>query len=191
VDRLGQYLNRGQARGPAAVVVHRLDRDTSGLLVFARRPDVATRLIRQFAEHHPDRQYVALAAGVLTRDRDTIRTHLSTDRALNQRSGPEGDLAITHLEVQRRYRDVTVVAVRLETGQRNQIRVHLAELGHPVLGDTRYRPDLAAHPAWPYRRIALHARSLGFTHPVTGRPLRLEAEVPREMRQAEEVLRRG
>ena len=190
VDRLNAHLKRGQVRGPTVGVVHRLDRDTSGLLVFARRPEIATRLIRQFAEHHPDRQYVALAAGRIVRDRDTIRSYLSTDRALNQRSGPEGDLAVTHYEVQRRYRDVTAVAVRLETGQRNQIRVHLAELGHPVLGDVRYRPDLASHPAWPYPRLALHARSLGFAHPVHGRPLVFEAELPREFQQAEDVLRR-
>jgi 23S rRNA pseudouridine1911/1915/1917 synthase len=76
--------------------------------------------------------------------------------------------------------DVTLVAVRLETGRRNQIRVHFAEMGHPVLGDRRYGAAQAAHPAWLYRRLALHAASLGFSHPVTGEPLEFHAPLPRE-----------
>ncbi|MGH8248767.1 MAG: RluA family pseudouridine synthase, partial [Gammaproteobacteria bacterium] len=74
----------------------------------------------------------------------------------------------------------SLVQVWLETGRRNQIRVHFAEAGHPVLGDPRYRPDLAAHPHWPYKRLALHAQVLGFEHPITGVPLRFESPLPAE-----------
>jgi 23S rRNA pseudouridine1911/1915/1917 synthase len=80
------------------------------------------------------------------------------------------------------------VQVRLETGRRNQIRVHFAEAGNPVLGDPRYRPDQAAHPHWPHERLALHARLLGFEHPITGQPLRFEAPLPDEM---ERFIRKG
>jgi 23S rRNA pseudouridine1911/1915/1917 synthase len=78
-----------------------------------------------------------------------------------------------------------LVEVRLETGRRNQIRIHLADLGHPILGDPRYRRDLATHRAWPYRRIALHAESLGFVHPTTGLPLRFVAQWPQEFRDCQ------
>ena len=116
---------------------------------------------------------------------------MRTDRALNQKSvnqksggrgqaEDKGELAITHYKVQHRFQDATLVSVRLETGRRNQIRVHLAEHGHPVLGDQRYQPEQAAHTRWPYKRLALHARVLGFVHPVTGEKLRFEAALPPE-----------
>ena len=86
----------------------------------------------------------------------------------------EVEILGTHLE------GATVVQVRLETGRRNQIRVHFAEAGHPVLGDPRYEAELAQHARWPHQRLALHARLLGFEHPVTGQALRLESPLPAE-----------
>jgi 23S rRNA pseudouridine1911/1915/1917 synthase len=83
--------------------------------------------------------------------------------------------------VARRLTDMTFVKVWLETGRRNQIRVHFAESGHPVLGDPRYEPELAAHRLWPYKRLALHARQLGLEHPITGQHLRFESPLPAEM----------
>ena len=80
-----------------------------------------------------------------------------------------------------RLKGFTHVRVWLETGRRNQIRVHFAEAGHPVIGDPRYEPQLAAHRRWPYKRLALHARQLAFDHPVTGRQLRFESPLPAEM----------
>jgi 23S rRNA pseudouridine1911/1915/1917 synthase len=91
-----------------------------------------------------------------------------------------GQLAITHYRVVAHLDGATVVQVRLETGRRNQIRVHFAEAGHPVLGDPRYEAELARHPRWPHQRLALHARLLGFEHPVTGQALRLESPLPAE-----------
>jgi 23S rRNA pseudouridine1911/1915/1917 synthase len=98
------------------------------------------------------------------------------------RQGSRGKLAITHYRVQKELRDMTVVEVRLETGRRNQIRVHFADYGHPVLGDPRYSRKKAIHDRWPRNRIALHAISLGFDHPVTGARLLFECEAPTLMK---------
>jgi 23S rRNA pseudouridine1911/1915/1917 synthase len=182
VERLSGYLARGRARQPRVSVVHRLDRETSGLLVFGRTPAVARMVSDQFAARKPEREYAAIVAGRVEEERGEIRSRLATDKALNQRSvgGGKGELAVTRFEVRERWADATTVAVWLETGRRNQIRVHFAERGQPVLGDRRYRVETARHPAWPYERLALHARVLGFRHPVTGEELRFEAALPPE-----------
>lgn len=182
-DLLAHHLAKGQGRRRPVSVVHRLDRETSGVLVFGRNPKVAKTISDQFAAHKPERIYVVLVAGLVTQDKGTIRSHLATDKSLNQKSvrpGDKGELAITHYEVVARYEDVTRLQVRLETGRRNQIRVHVSEMGHPVLGDERYMPETAAHSAWPYKRLALHAHVLGFRHPVTGKQVKFEAPIPRE-----------
>ncbi|WP_141735080.1 RluA family pseudouridine synthase [Oligoflexus tunisiensis] len=187
VDLLSNFLAGGQSRGAKVCVVHRLDRDTSGILVFGLRPAVAEDLIRQFAARKPEREYYAIVAGKLAQDQGEIRSLLQTDKALNQKSGSTGELAITHYRVIARYPDSTLVAVNLETGRRNQIRVHFAEMGHPILGDVRYERDRALHPSWPYKRLALHARMLGFSHPVTRRELRFETELPEEFKRFSRV----
>lgn len=207
--REGQTLvsrveRRLQDKDPQAKVfcVHRLDRDVSGVLVLAKSLQIAEQLRDQFAARKPDRQYIAIVAGVPRKPQDTIRSYLATDANLNRYSVPPptsksksnsekgeqrnaeytGELAITHYKVRHTWTDSALVEVRLETGRRNQIRVHLAELGHPILGDPRYRADLATHRAWPYRRIALHAESLGFIHPVSQEPVRFLAPWPQEFR---------
>ncbi len=183
VQRLARRL--GGASGPRRVqIVHRLDRGTSGLLVFAKSREVATALKRQFQERKPERMYWAIVAGQVTDSSGSFSSHLATDTRLNQYSTDQaerGKLAITHWEVVRRVRGATLLRVRLETGRRNQIRVHFAEDGHPVLGDTRYGEGREGHPEWEWRRLALHAGTLGFTHPETQRPLRFQTEMPRAM----------
>ncbi|MCY3004911.1 MAG: RluA family pseudouridine synthase [Planctomycetota bacterium] len=168
--------------------VHRLDRDVSGVLVMAKSLAVAEKLRNQFAQRKPDRQYIAIVAGNVENETGTVRNYLATDANLNRyavEDPSQGELAITHYSVRQRWHDTTLVEVRLETGRRNQIRIHLADLGHPILGDPRYRRDLATHRAWPYRRIALHAESLGFVHPTTGLPLRFVAQWPQEFRDCQ------
>ncbi len=163
--------------------VHRLDRGVSGLVVFAKGVPVAEKLRDQFAERKPRRHYLALVRGRMQADEGTYRSHLTTDKNLNRHStdDPErGQLAITHFQVAERFDDSTLVDVTLETGRRNQIRVHFAEDGHPVLGDQRYGGTAAQDPRWPYRRIALHARTLGLRHPVTGETLEFESPWPPE-----------
>jgi 23S rRNA pseudouridine1911/1915/1917 synthase len=182
-NALARYLSRSQRHTRHVAVVHRLDRDTSGLLVFAKRQQVANALKGQFRARKPEREYFAILAGVLEKPKGSFSTYLATDKSLNQYSTAHterGKLAVTHYEVVRTVPDATLVRVHLETGRRNQIRVHFAELGHPVLGDVRYQPDLARHRAWKVRRMALHAAALGFTHPETDREMKFESPLPDE-----------
>ncbi|MBM4003224.1 MAG: RluA family pseudouridine synthase [Planctomycetes bacterium] len=183
VDLLGQYLRRSRL-GHQAWTVHRLDRDVSGLLVFGKSEPCAAALRDQFAARKPERRYVAIVRGKLPADHGTFRSHLATDRDLNRYSTDDeeiGQLAITHYRVLQRAADTTLVEVRLETGRRNQIRVHFAEHGYPLLGDPRYGGPAPRHPRWPYRRVALHARTLGFQHPTTGQRMLFESRYPPEM----------
>ena len=185
VDRVSYYLKH-TSRRREALVVHRLDRGVSGLLVFAKSRTVLEQLKEQFKARKPERRYVAIVAGILKRSSGTFRSYLEMRKNLDQystRDEAKGQLAITHYRVLKALADTTVVEVRLETGRRNQIRVHFADAGHPVLGDPRYRPQDAAHERWPASRIALHALSLGFEHPATGKPLLFESEWPSTMQQ--------
>lgn len=167
VDLLSKALRR------EVHVVHRLDRDTSGLLVFAKSERAGRALMERWHEH--ERVYAAIASGVVKKDEGTIESRLVTDKNLNRRSarGRAGELARTRYRVITRLRDAnaTLLDVELDTGRRNQIRVHMAEMGHPLLGDVRYRG-----PAW--ERLALHARLLAITQPRTGERLRLESPLP-------------
>lgn len=190
ISQLNQQLQRQTPRSEA-FCVHRLDRGVSGVLVFAKSLEIAQRLRDQFAARKPRRRYLALVAGHVPSAEGTIRSHLATDKQLNRYSTTDesaGELAVTHYRVLKRWSEVTLIEVRLETGRRNQIRVHFAEMGHPVLGDRRYGAERAAHPSWPYRRIALHAESLGFTHPVTGRAMEFHVPPPPEFQRLEEKL---
>lgn len=183
IHALARYLQLRSHRARAHVV-HRLDRDVSGLLVFGKTHAAAEALQSQFEDRKPEREYAAIVHGIVPA-RGTFQSHLATGKSLQRHSTErpdEGELAITHFELIKTVRGASWVKVHLETGRRNQIRVHFAEAGHPVLGDERYRPDLAHHPRWRPKRLALHAVSLSFTHPVTGKPLRLQSALPAAMR---------
>jgi 23S rRNA pseudouridine1911/1915/1917 synthase len=179
VHEVSRMLSKGPRFTREALVVHRLDRDTSGLVVFACHPAARDRLMRNWAEH--DRVYAAVVAGVVIADDDVIQSRLITDRqSLQRRSSHRDDVgeeAITRFVVAARLVDATLLSVNLSTGRRNQIRVHLAERGHPVLGDERYG-GLGRHPRWDDRRLALHARLLAFAHPRTGAPLSFDTGLP-------------
>jgi 23S rRNA pseudouridine1911/1915/1917 synthase len=166
-SRVSHYL-RHTSRQREALVVHRLDRGVSGLLVFAKSPAMQRALQDQFKQRKPERVYIA-------------ETGDNLDQFTTSKQD-QGQLAITHYRVQKHLPDTTVVEVRLETGRRNQIRVHFADHGHPVLGDPRYSRRLAMHDRWPTNRIALHAISLGFKHPVTEKQTLFESELPKPMR---------
>jgi len=182
-DLVERYLHRPGARRRKIEVVQRLDRETSGLIVFGKDRRTGDALRAQFRDRKPLRVYFALVAGVIEEDGGTYDSRLETNRALTRYSTDDderGQRAVTHYRVEGRGADVTLVRVRLETGRRNQIRVQFAEALHPVLGDRRYRADLALHRLWPHQRLALHAAVLGFDHPVTGQEMRFEAPLPRE-----------
>lgn len=160
-------------------VVHRLDRDTSGVLVFAKNAYIKERLQELFAVHDIERVYIAIVHGKLNPPAGTFRSMLAEDRELKVRSGAEGKEAITHYRTIASGKRYAMLEVTLETGRRNQIRVHLAEAGHPIVGDTMYgrgRED-------DFGRLALHAKRLGFVHPRTGKKVVFESDLPREFRE--------
>jgi 23S rRNA pseudouridine1911/1915/1917 synthase len=187
IAALEQHVNRGAVqskRSRKLHVVQRLDRGVSGVLGVAKSGKVGLGLREQFAAHKPKRLYIAIVAGEMEQKKGAFRSHMATGRTLQrysvQDSPEKGERAVTHYEVLSTRHHATTVQVRLETGRRNQIRVHFAEAGHPVLGDRRYRPDLSVHPRWKAKRLALHAATLEFVHPETGKTMRFEAELPRE-----------
>ena len=180
VDRVSIYLGHSRSKREACLV-HRLDRDLSGLVIFGKHKQVATRLIEQFKQQKPSRVYAAIVAGVVSTDKGSFHSHLATGKSLERyvtRPSPTTELAITHYRVIRRMSDTTLVEVTLETGKRNQIRVQFANAEHPVLGDPRYKTELAMHPRWIRKRIALHAKSLGFEHPISGDAMQIESPLP-------------
>ncbi len=183
--KLRQWMQRNQPQS-MAICVHRLDRGVSGLLVFAKSYEVADLLRAQFADRKPERQYIAIVRGHLKAPKGTFRSYLATDSASLSRHSVQdpdgGELAITHYEVREQWGDCSLVSITLETGRRNQIRVHFAEAGHPVLGDPRYRSQEAEHRWWPHKRLALHAETLGLTHPETNELLRFSSPWPQEFR---------
>jgi 23S rRNA pseudouridine1911/1915/1917 synthase len=180
VDRVSLYLSHSR-RKRMACVVHRLDREVSGLLVFGKTESIAEALIDQFKQRKPERLYLAIVAGVIEADAGTFDGHLATGKNLDRfvtRPSKNTEAAITHFRVLRRMSDTTLVEAQLETGKRNQIRVHFADAGHPVLGDPRYKIKEAKHPRWIRQRIALHAQTLAFEHPVTHEQVKFESPVP-------------
>ncbi len=181
--RVNEHVKH-EGRGRGAFVVHRLDRGVSGLLMFGKTKDDAKLLQNQFRQRKPERQYDALVAGVVGPDSGEFRSYLATGSNLNRYSTDDedgGQLAVTHFQVKERLPDTTHVTVQLETGRRNQIRVHFAEAQHPVLGDNRYRSDLWENIPWAHKRFALHASTLGFTHPITGEAMRFSSPLPAEI----------
>lgn len=184
--------SRGQQ--PRLRVVHRLDKGTSGLVVFARTPLAERALGKQFHAHTVLRRYLALVPGRVQAQR--VQTNLVRDRGDGRRGSTlvegEGKVAITHLEVAEQLPGYTLVRCRLETGRTHQIRIHLAELGHPVCGDKVYvhgrdgrlREDRSGAP-----RLALHAAELGFEHPESRQLLRWEMPLPQDLQRLLERLR--
>lgn len=168
-------------RGERVHVVHRLDRDTSGVMLFAKSFDVREKLKETFATHDIERVYYAIVEGVPTKRTGTIRSHLrEDDRTFNVRSvddANQGKLAITHFETLETSGGFSLLEVRLETGRKNQVRVHLFESGTPVVGDSRY-----GRPSDPLGRLGLHAAVLGFKHPSTHKGLRFTAPLPDSFR---------
>ncbi len=182
LDAVNAHVSRRHHRARAAVV-HRLDRGTSGLLVFGKNPQIARELQAQFRVRKARREYAAIVAGDWHNPRELSRAGWPRRKVLQRysvRQGERGETAVTHYRVEHLLREATYVRVWLETGRRNQIRVHFAEAGHPVLGDERYRPDLARHRGWTARRLALHATVLGFEHPRTHSELCFESPLPGE-----------
>ena len=193
---VAHQLGRPARELPRLRVVHRLDRETSGLVVFARSALAERELGTQFRKHTVVRRYLAVVPGFLTPQ--TIRSHLVPDRGDGRRgSTPLPDVgkeAVTHVAVEERLPGYTVLSCRLETGRTHQIRIHLSEAGHPVCGDKVYcrKPtgevfeDKSGAP-----RLALHATELGFEHPATGGHLHWTMPLPGDLQKFVDRLKRG
>jgi 23S rRNA pseudouridine1911/1915/1917 synthase len=195
-DLLPGLLAEGRpGRRPPVIAVHRLDKDTSGLVVFARTPAAARHLGRQFREHSVERSYLALARGRAVPG--TITSHLVRDRGDGRRgSGTrpgEGQRAVTHVRVVEDLGAFTLIECRLETGRTHQIRIHLGEAGTPLCGERVYDRPPHGRPlpdASGARRVALHAATLGFVHPATGERRAWTSPLPPDMHELVARLRR-
>ena len=172
---LDDYFKKSRQKCTAHVV-HRLDRDTSGLMVYAK--DMETEQILEHNWHQIvyDRRYVAVLSGEMEQDEGTIENWLKDNKAYITYSSPVdngGKLAITHFHVLDRTTDHSLVEFKLETGRKNQIRVHAADMGHPVCGDVKY-----GNGDDPLHRLCLHAWLLCFEHPWTHQPMEFETTIP-------------
>ena len=189
----------GLAEVPRGGLVHRLDKDTSGLLVVARTLRAHTTLVAQLSERDVHRQYAAVVYGKMVaggRVDASIGRH-SRDR-LKQAVREDGREAVTHYRVRERFRALTSIECRLETGRTHQIRVHMAHIRHPLVGDSQYgtglklpkgASELLVEALRGFHRQALHAERLEFAHPADGRTIAVEAELPADMAALIEALR--
>jgi len=169
---------RANSKRPAEkiFIVHRLDREASGLLVFAKTIEAKENLQNQFKDHSARRRYVAVVEGKVSPEKFTISSYLAENsayRVYSARTAKMGKLAVTHIRVLERMRTNTRIEVELETGRKHQIRVHLAERGHPIAGDKTYGSC-----SNPFRRLALHAAHLEFRHPRTHEIMRFDSRSP-------------
>jgi 23S rRNA pseudouridine1911/1915/1917 synthase len=159
-------------------IVHRLDRDTSGVMVFAKNERVKALLQESWEPTTKERTYIAVAEKPFKEPAGTIRSYLNESKALivySSQNPDQGQLAITHYEVLKQNADFALLKVNLETGRKNQIRVHLQDLGHSIIGDKKYGAVTN-----PIARLGLHAWVLAFVHPITHEKLRFETTVPKK-----------
>lgn len=174
--QLNEYLRlRAPEAGERIFIVHRLDQNTSGLIVFAKNEKVKRELQGRWKE--VEKRYYAIVEGTPVKKEDEIESHLKETKSLmvysTRHSDEESKLSKTKYRVLKSGREFSLLDIQLVTGRKNQIRVHLADIGHPVAGDKKYGAKIK-----PFSRLGLHAYLLSFKHPVTGKPLRFESKMP-------------
>lgn len=172
---LNRYLEKGGGRNTSHLV-HRLDRDTSGLMLYAKDVQTQQSFVQGWQEIVTDRRYVALVSGEVEKEEGTIRSWLTEDKHFITHSSHVdngGKYAVTHYKVLDKGNGYSLLELELETGRKNQIRVHLSDLGCPIVGDRKYGSEDNS-----INRLALHAYVLCFRHPVTGKYLRFQTPIP-------------
>lgn len=187
-SRGGRAKQSGPRKPPPVRPVHRLDRETSGLMAFARSVPAERHLVQQFRNHTTFRRYLAIVQGAV--EAQTISSRLVRDRGDGRRgstSSPNvGKLAVTHVKPIEVLKGYTLIECRLETGRTHQIRIHLAELGHPVCGEMVYHKPKFGEPIVDRShapRLALHATEIGVEHPITGKRLKFQMELPDDLQE--------
>lgn len=192
---IAEKLNRPARSLPPLRIVHRLDKETSGLLMFARSVLAEREIGQQFRKHTVVRRYLAVVPGLVSAQ--TIRSTLIRDRGDGRRGSTKqpdvtGKAAVTHVTVEERFPKHCLLSCRLETGRTHQIRIHLSEAGHPVCGEKVYNRTAGGDPLpeTPAPRLALHATELGFEHPVTGEHLHWAMPLPPDLQRFVERLRK-
>ena len=191
----GQLSGIGGVARPG--IVHRIDKDTSGLIVAAKHDKAHEGLAKQFAAHSIDRRYIAIATGRPMPANGTIEAALGRSTTNRKKMAVvaegRGKHAITHYRTIEPLKNATLVECRLETGRTHQVRVHMMHIGHPLVGDPVYgrakKPLSEVLKARNFARQALHAAHLGFIHPVTGNRIALDSELPADMRELIDELR--
>jgi len=172
---LTAYVRKGYSKSPKRIfIVHRLDRDTSGIVIFAKSMEAKLRLQGRWEE--TEKKYIAVVHGRCEKGEATISTYLAENKAhvvYSTTDSTKGKLSHTAYRVLKETKEFSLLEVNLLTGRKHQIRVHLAEIGHPVVGDEKYGERKKA-----YNRLALHAKSISFTHPVSGKRLTFDTGFP-------------
>ncbi len=187
LERASRYLKRTRRLDrPFVGIVHRIDRDTSGVVLMACAPKALKPFQELFRAHAIERAYVAIIEGSIEPSRGTIDLPLVADRGDGRRGVSRiegrGVRAVTHYELVEDFGGTAASLVcRLETGKTHQIRIHLAETGHPVVGDAVYRSKTRPPFPIPFKRQALHAQSLGFVHPISGQKIDVESDLPTDL----------
>ena len=158
-------------------IVHRLDKDTSGIIIVAKNDKAHINMSEQIKNHEVQKTYLALVKGIVKENEATINMPIgrSTKDRKKMAVTKNGKEAITHFKVLKRYNNYTLLQVQIETGRTHQIRVHLSEIGYPIVGDTTYSNGKNK---WNIKGQCLHAKSLKFKHPITGKEMFLEARMP-------------
>ena len=205
VYHFGELPEKGQYHRPG--LIHRIDKDTSGLLVVGKTDEVLTHLGKQFFDHSIERKYLALVWGELAEDEGTIRGYLARDPKDRRKSkhfdDPEdGKIAITHYRVVERFHFLTLVECQLETGRTHQIRAHFSHVGHPLFSDEMYGgreirkganlpkfKQFITNGFKQFPKQALHAKVLGFMHPTENKKMHFEAALPQDFQELLEKVR--
>ncbi len=170
-------------------IVHRIDKDTTGILVIAKNDNAHKHLAMQFKEHSINRIYVALVRGVISEDEGTIDMPIARSKSNRKKMAVDsnGKRAVTHFKVLERFKDYTLVELKLETGRTHQIRVHMSQINHPLVGDEVY--SNGKNP-FGIKGQLLHAQTLGVIHPVTNKYIEFSTNIPKEFSSVIEKLRK-